>query len=204
MSRARNPRLTEEQAGLMKKVLRENNLTQRLFYGIIGIRGNGIMTGVDGIRSEVALRMYETLGRDPRLSFLQDFGKGTPEDQQMFGLFHGYNRKIVEDYFRGSRERRHAILQGLATLLDGALDSAPQPNNDLMQKVFDLSISDIGLDVRSRNALGYEGVETIDDVLQYTRYQLLAFRHLGKKSVRRIEAALSKYGLSLKPETAEK
>ena len=68
-------------------------------------------------------------------------------------------------------------------------------------------IDDIGLSVRSRNALRREGIDTVEDLLDQTEETLMGIRNLGVKSVNEILLKIDEYrqilnGLSGSPDGA--
>jgi len=66
-------------------------------------------------------------------------------------------------------------------------------NSPLMRK----PIKECGLSPRSVHALGCRGIDTIGELVQYSRHQLLQIRNLGVKCADEIEAMLQRIGLKL-------
>ena len=61
------------------------------------------------------------------------------------------------------------------------------------------SIHELELSIRSENCLLRGGIQTIGELLEKTREDLLKIRNLGKISLTEIEAKLESFGYSLKP-----
>jgi DNA-directed RNA polymerase subunit alpha len=58
------------------------------------------------------------------------------------------------------------------------------------------------LSIRSENCLLRGGIQTIGDLLQKSRDDLLKIRNLGRKSLNEIEEKIASCGYTLKPNTA--
>ena len=63
------------------------------------------------------------------------------------------------------------------------------------------SISLIELTVRAEHCLKSEGINTIERLVTWSRPQLLKVQNLGRASLNDIEAALSRHGLALAPDS---
>ena len=61
------------------------------------------------------------------------------------------------------------------------------------------SIHELELSIRSENCLLRGGIQTIGDLLQKSREDLLKIRNLGRKSLREIEEKLTTFGYALMP-----
>ena len=64
------------------------------------------------------------------------------------------------------------------------------------QEVLALTLEQAGFSARVRNSLEGPGIETIADVVTFSRKDVLKFRNTGRKSVDEVEAFLKKKGLS--------
>ena len=78
---------------------------------------------------------------------------------------------------------------------EAALASLPKPD-----KLEDIKLEELELSVRSYNCLKRAGVDTLRDVSEMTFDELCCVRGMGKKSIDEICAALTNYGISLKPD----
>lgn len=65
----------------------------------------------------------------------------------------------------------------------------------------DASISELNIPIRALNCLAIHGINTIGELLGYTKSELREFRNLGAKSVMDIEQALNARGYELKQES---
>jgi hypothetical protein len=63
--------------------------------------------------------------------------------------------------------------------------------------VLNQRIVDFDFDVRSLNALRGADVNTMEELIQFSRNDLMKFRNLGKKSIDDIEELLKKYNMKL-------
>lgn len=66
----------------------------------------------------------------------------------------------------------------------------------------DMPIHELALSIRILTCLTAHGINTVGELLGYTRRDLQKIRNLGAKSVMDIENALNAYGYELKPEEA--
>lgn len=109
----------------------------------------------------------------------------------------------LEDTFRGALEvvgQAGTIERRLANLekeVKGLADGAP--------KWPDIGIRDLGLSVRTRNAILYYNMDhpdhailTLGDFTKRSRRDVVRIRNLGKKSIGEIETLLHRYGLDFK------
>lgn len=55
----------------------------------------------------------------------------------------------------------------------------------------------VNVSARIWNLMQNEGLTSLEDFERYTRYELLLFPHIGKKSVDELEALLAEHGLAL-------
>jgi len=60
------------------------------------------------------------------------------------------------------------------------------------------SIDDLELSVRSYNCLKRAGIDTVEDLLQYTEEDLLDIRNFGQKSIQEVRNKIQELGLSFK------
>lgn len=59
-------------------------------------------------------------------------------------------------------------------------------------------LEELGLSVRSLNALQRAGKRTLEDVIRLSREELLSLKNIGHTSIEDIEAAIARYGLKLR------
>ncbi len=73
-----------------------------------------------------------------------------------------------------------------------------EPDEDRQQKVFEMSIEDMDLSVRSYNCLKRAGIHTVEDLTKKSEDDMLKVRNLGRKSLDEVISKLRSYGLDLK------
>ena len=71
---------------------------------------------------------------------------------------------------------------------------------DLQQKVLDTTIEEMELSVRSYNCLKRAGINTVEDLTQKTKEDMLKVRNLGLKSLEEVINKLKELGFDLKSE----
>ena len=65
------------------------------------------------------------------------------------------------------------------------------------EKLLDLEISKLELNNRAQHCLRAENINTVGELIKFTRTQLLKIPNLGKKSIGEIEVSLKSMGLKL-------
>lgn len=73
-----------------------------------------------------------------------------------------------------------------------------EPEEKTVSKELDKEIEKLGLSVRSRNCLHRAHINTVKDLTEKTRDDMMKVRNLGQKSLVEIEKKLEELGLSLK------
>ena len=66
------------------------------------------------------------------------------------------------------------------------------------EQVFDMTVEELELSMRSRHCLKRAGINTIEELIDKTEEDLMKVRNLGKKSLAEIIEKLEEIGLSLK------
>ena len=79
------------------------------------------------------------------------------------------------------------------------VSSGETETDDEEAEQFTHSIHELELSIRSENCLLRGGIQTIGDLLQKSRDDLLKIRNLGRKSLREIEERLASFGYALQP-----
>jgi DNA-directed RNA polymerase subunit alpha len=72
-----------------------------------------------------------------------------------------------------------------------------ETKEDVLGPVGKLSVEEIGLPTRVANALIKAGYDTVEDLVNADRDDLVKVRNLGEKSIKIISAALSEKGVQL-------
>lgn len=65
-------------------------------------------------------------------------------------------------------------------------------------KILDMSIEEMELSVRSYNCLKRAGINTVEDLIQRTKDDMLKVRNLGLKSIEEVSEKLTEYGLKFR------
>ena len=67
-----------------------------------------------------------------------------------------------------------------------------------------MNLEDLDLSVRSYNCLKRAGIDTLEDIVQKTKEDMIKIRNLGRKNLEEIEWKLHEFGLVLKNKTFQK
>lgn len=70
---------------------------------------------------------------------------------------------------------------------------------DIKEKVLEMSIEELDLSVRSYNCLKRAGINTVEELANRTEEEMMKVRNLGKKSLEEVLAKLTDLELNLKP-----
>ena len=73
-----------------------------------------------------------------------------------------------------------------------------EKNNNEKEKVFDLTIDELDLSVRSFNCLKRAGINTVEDLINKSEEDMMKVRNLGRKSLEEVIAKLNSFGFTLK------
>lgn len=74
-----------------------------------------------------------------------------------------------------------------------------EAQNDTSNKVFEMTIEELDLSVRSYNCLKRAGIQTVQDLAAKSEDDMIKVRNLGKKSLKEVKEKLVELGLSFKP-----
>lgn len=121
-----------------------------------------------------------------------------------------YDELVLEVWTDGSLNPQEAISLS-AEVLTSHLDMFVNLNDEINNveiveeeeeeeedEVFEMTIEELDLSVRSYNCLKRAGLNTVSDLISKTEEELMSIRNLGKKSLKEIKQKLIKYELSLK------
>jgi len=106
-----------------------------------------------------------------------------------------------------SNRRAALYLRDTIESLDMYYDETERKENERLDAVLRIPVSDFELSVRSRNCLAKMNVRVIGDLVRRTEHELLAFKNFGETSLNEIKNLLSSKGLRLgmfKEEEAKK
>ena len=73
-----------------------------------------------------------------------------------------------------------------------------EKNDNEKEKVFDLTIDELDLSVRSFNCLKRAGINTVEDLINKSEEDMMKVRNLGRKSLEEVIAKLNSFGFTLK------
>lgn len=68
----------------------------------------------------------------------------------------------------------------------------------MKSKVVEIYLQNCDLSVRCLNCCSAADINTINDLIQYRKSDLLKFRNFGNKSIQELELLLSEHGLTFK------
>lgn len=80
----------------------------------------------------------------------------------------------------------------------GKMNILVSAEEDNKTKILDMPIEEMELSVRSYNCLKRANINTVEDLIQKTREDMLKVRNLGLKSIDEVLEKLNEYGLSFK------
>ena len=80
----------------------------------------------------------------------------------------------------------------------GKMNILVSTEEDNKTKILDMPIEEMELSVRSYNCLKRANINTVEDLIQKTREDMLKVRYLGLKSIDEVLEKLNEYGLSFK------
>lgn len=106
-----------------------------------------------------------------------------------------------------TNRRASLYLRDTIESLDMYYDETERKENERLDAVLRIPVSDFELSVRSRNCLAKMNVRAIGDLVRRTEHELLAFKNFGETSLNEIKNLLSSKGLRLgmfKEEEAKK
>ncbi len=126
-------------------------------------------------------------------------------EETRVGRLTNYDKLVLEIWTDGTIDPKEALLTS-AKILTGYYNQLVSPKKvekkeeekkDELGAVGKLSVEEIGLPTRVANALVKAGYETVENLINAKRDELVKVRNLGEKSVKIIEAALGEKNLVL-------
>lgn len=121
-----------------------------------------------------------------------------------------YDRLILEVWTDGSISPEEATSLGakimsehlnlFITLTDHVSDVEimVEKEEDIKEKVLEMTIEELDLSVRSYNCLKRAGINTVDELAQKSDEDMMKVRNLGRKSLEEVQKKLLELGLGLK------
>lgn len=121
-----------------------------------------------------------------------------------------YDRLILEVWTDGSIAPEEATSLGakimsehlnlFITLTDhvSSVEIMVEKEEDIKEKVLEMTIEELDLSVRSYNCLKRAGINTVDELAQKSDDDMMKVRNLGRKSLEEVQKKLLELGLGLK------
>ena len=81
---------------------------------------------------------------------------------------------------------------------DETVEILVEKEEEEKDRVFDMTIEELDLSVRSYNCLKRAGINTVEELTKRTEQDIMKVRNLGKKSLQEIKEKLEALGLSLR------
>ena len=80
----------------------------------------------------------------------------------------------------------------------GAVEIMVEKEDEHRDGVFEKSIDDLDLSVRSYNCLKRAGISTVEELVKMTEEEMMKVRNLGRKSLEEVQQKLDEFGLGLR------
>ena len=128
------------------------------------------------------------------------------------GQITDYDKLTLEVWTDGTINAKEAVSLGakilnehlslFGDLSDEAFDTEVMvvKDDNVMEKVLEMTIEELDLSVRSFNCLKRAGIDTVEDLTNRTEEDMIKVRNLGKKSLEEVIQKLHSLGLDLKKE----
>ena len=125
------------------------------------------------------------------------------------GQITDFDKLTLDVYTNGTLEPGEAVslaakvlsehLNSFIDLSDTAasVDVMVEKENDVKEKVLEMSIDELELSVRSYNCLKRAGINTVEELTNRTSEDMMKVRNLGRKSLEEVLGKLKELGLSL-------
>jgi DNA-directed RNA polymerase subunit alpha len=119
------------------------------------------------------------------------------------------DRLVIEIWTNGSIGASAALAQAARIMADylalfhtieGEVDSGvSDATSAAANRARDIKIDDLDFSNRTYNCLKRQGIETLEELRNYTEEELMAIRNFGQKSLDEVKAKLVEYSLALRP-----
>lgn len=139
-------------------------------------------------------------------------------DNARVGQRTDYDRLLLDVETDGSitpmdalKQAASILIEHFTLIIDGAFDMELEEEEESLfdedtlrvRQLLKSKLSDLGLSVRALNCLRAAEVETVGELVKFTRSELLKFRNFGKKSLTEIEELMEKLGLTFGMEVSK-
>jgi len=130
-------------------------------------------------------------------------------DPSRVGNVTDYDKLIIEVWTDGTTSPKDALCLGARILMEHFnlfVDLSDNPraaqimverDEDLKEKMFEMTIEELDLSVRSFNCLKRAGINTVQDLAHKTAEEMMKVRNLGRKSLEEVLNKLKDLGLTL-------
>jgi DNA-directed RNA polymerase subunit alpha len=127
-------------------------------------------------------------------------------EETRVGRLTNYDKLILEIWTDGTVDPKDSLLDSARILMSyyqqvvspkKVVKEEEKKESDVLGPVGKLSVEEIGLPTRVANALLKNGYETVEDLVNAKRDELVKVRNLGEKSVKIIDAALGEKELEI-------
>ena len=131
-------------------------------------------------------------------------------DNTRVGQITDYDKLTIEIWTNGTLKPEEAMssaarilteqLSLFLTLTDRVMPvMTAQPEEDVKDKVLDMTIEELDLSVRAYNCLKRAGINNVSELVQKNTEDMMKVRNLGRKSLEEVEQKLTALGLALRP-----
>ncbi len=134
-------------------------------------------------------------------------------DNYRVGQKTDYERLVIEVETDGSISPREALTEAAKILIQHfilfsdekiSIEESPEPAQEEvydqkmlhMRQLLKTKLEDLGISVRALNCLKAADVNTLGELVQYNKNQLMKFRNFGKKSMDELEKLVEEKGLT--------
>ena len=127
-------------------------------------------------------------------------------EETRVGRYTDYDKLVMEVWTNGTIEPKDALIEA-SSIMVSYFNQVINPKKiekkeeetqeDALGPVGKLSVEEIGLPTRVANALIKAGYDTVEDLVNADRDDLVKVRNLGEKSIKIISAALAEKGVEL-------
>lgn len=128
-------------------------------------------------------------------------------EQTRVGRQTNFDKLILETWTDGTIDAKEALAQASKILVsyfhqiyepnEAPVTDKMSPTSSLSEGVLKMTIDELDLPTRIYNSLRNAGIETIADMIDIPRKELMGYRNLGAKSLSIIEESLQARGISL-------
>ncbi|OGM11582.1 DNA-directed RNA polymerase subunit alpha [Candidatus Woesebacteria bacterium RBG_16_34_12] len=129
-------------------------------------------------------------------------------EETRVGRLTDYDKLILEIWTDGTISPKESLLSAAKILISyykqivspKKVEKKEEEEEDILGPIGKLSVEEIGLPTRVANALVKAGYETVENLVNAKKEDLVKVRNLGEKSVKIINAALGEKGLKVQLE----